>query len=225
MSRLAVLFGLCLVAVACGSGDAEVSIGTGSSDEGGPQYGDSLEEWSRAIGEERDAAAAAAGDQTGLALTAEYATLTWEDLVAPGFSGEDITTRYQDQLANLEDGSPEADALYEEMLDQYDGAAVNTELDGTKVQLAGFVAPLTYDHDIITEFLLVPYFGACIHVPPPPPHQTVLVTLDKSNGLSIDETWGAVWVAGTLTVSPATTDLATASYTISNAVSGVYEDY
>lgn len=84
---------------------------------------------------------------------------------------------------------------------------------------------MTYDEDIVTEFLLVPYFGACIHVPPPPPHQTVLVTVDRDSGLTIEAAWGAVWVAGTLKVSSATTDLATASYTITDATSGVYDDY
>ena len=218
VARLAVLIGVCLIAVACGSPGAEVS----ASEADGPEYGDSLEEWSRAIGAERDQAAASSGNQ---ALTAEYNLLDWEDLVAPGFSGEDINARYADRLAAVTDGSPEAEALYEEMQDQYDGTAVNEQLDGSKIQLAGFVAPLTYDDDVVTEFLLVPYFGACIHVPPPPPHQTVLVTVDKASGLTIEESWGAVWVAGTLDVSSATTDLATASYAITGAQAGVYDDF
>ena len=180
-----------------------------------------LEEWSRAIGEDRDADA----DRSAAALTDEYKPLDWEDLVAPGFSGQDIAAEYVQQLASIEDGSPEADAIYQEMMNQYDGEAVNEGLDGSKIQLAGFVAPLTYDEDIITEFLLVPYFGACIHVPPPPPHQTVLVKVDRENGLTVEESWGAIWVAGTMEVSTATTDLATASYEITGAISGVHEDF
>ncbi len=213
---LAVLIGSCLVISACGSRSGDVTAG------GGPEYGDSLEEWSRAIGEERDEAS---GSRFNEALTDEYEVLGWEDLVAPGFSAEEINARYVDQLADIEDGSPEADALLREMQDQYDGAAVNAELDGTQMQLAGFVAPLTYENEMVTEFLLVPYFGACIHVPPPPPHQTVLVTLDENSGLTVEEAWGAVWVAGTLTVDSSTTDLATASYTITNATTGVYDDF
>lgn len=205
---------------ACGSRSAHVSTENGD----GPEYGASLEEWSRAIGEERDAAAPSTASGNP-ALTAEYATLAWEDLVAPDFSGEDVLDDYLEELATIEDGSPEANELYERMQKHYDGEAVNVDLDGSKVQLAGFVAPLTYDEDIITEFLLVPYFGACIHVPPPPSYQTILVTVDEAHGLTIEEDWGAVWVAGTLSVSKATTDLATASYTITNAVSGVYDDY
>lgn len=218
--QTAILVCMCLVIAACGSRSGHVSTADGD----GPEYGVSLEEWSRAIGEERDAAAPSESS-VNPALTAEYETLTWEDLIAPNFSGEDVLDDYLEELATIEDGSPEANALYEKMQKHYDGEAVNVELDGAKVQLAGFVAPLTYDDDIITEFLLVPYFGACIHVPPPPSYQTVLVTVDEANGLTIEEGWGAVWVAGMLSVSKATTDLATASYTITHAVSGVYDEY
>ena len=155
-----------------------------------------------------------------------YELLTWEDLVPPGFSGDEIIARYQDRLSELEDGSPEADAIYAEMQAEYEAInVVNDQLDGARVNLAGFVAPLSFEDDIITEFLLVPYFGACIHVPAPPPNQTILVTLDKADGLTFDESWGAVWVAGTLTVDDATTDLATASYAMTGAASGVYDEY
>ena len=218
---MACLLAACLMASACGSSGSDVSAEAVPAD--GPEYGATLEEWGRAIGAEREAAAGWSAER--IALTAEYDLLDWDDLTAPGFAGEDVAAKYVEELASVADGSPEADAIYEKMLDEYDGAAVNTELDGDQIQLAGFVAPLTYDGDVVTEFLLVPYFGACIHVPPPPPHQTVLVTLDKESGLTVQDTWGAVWVAGTLDVSTSTTDLATASYVITDAVAGVHEDF
>lgn len=46
---------------------------------------------------------------------------------------------------------------------------VNKKLDNQDVRIPGFVVPLEGDAKKITAFLLVPYFGACIHVPPPPP--------------------------------------------------------
>ena len=53
-------------------------------------------------------------------------------------------------------------------------AEVRPELDGTPVRLPGFVVPLEYDaNQNVTEFFLVPYFGACIHMPPPPPNQII----------------------------------------------------
>ncbi len=81
----------------------------------------------------------------------------------------------------------------------------------------GFIAPLTYEGELITEFLLAPYFGACIHVPAPPPNQAVMVTLAEGEGLSIEDSWGAVWVTGTLTIDAADTELAEASYSINSA--------
>ncbi|MGI9615676.1 MAG: DUF3299 domain-containing protein [Acidimicrobiales bacterium] len=196
-----------------------------------PQYGDSLDEYFTAKESGSEPSAQSGSDAptapalAGPAALDGFQELTWEELVPPGFSGQEIYARYEERLAALEDGSPEANELYEEMQAEYDDDAVNTQLDGKNIQLAGFVAPLSYDDDIITEFLLVPYFGACIHVPPPPPNQTIMVTLDKAEGLTIEESWGAVWVAGSLTASSATTDLATAGYTITGATSGVYENY
>ncbi len=56
--------------------------------------------------------------------------------------------------------------------------AVNTKLSETKVKIPGFVVPLVVnDNGVVSEFFLVPYFGACIHVPPPPPNQIVYVKL------------------------------------------------
>ncbi len=56
---------------------------------------------------------------------------------------------------------------------------VRNELNGSKVKIPGFVIPLEGDDKAVTEFLLVPYFGACIHVPPPPPNQIIYVKFKK----------------------------------------------
>jgi len=131
--------------------------------------------------------------------------------------------KFQERLDAVTPGTEEASALYKEVQDYFNPEAINPELEGEKVRLAGFVAPLTYDGDIVTEFLLVPNFGACIHVPPPPPNQTVMVTLDKETGLTLDESWGAVWVEGVVTIETSNTELAIASYTFSDATSDVYD--
>ncbi len=51
--------------------------------------------------------------------------------------------------------------------------SVRQELNGSTVKVPGFVIPLEGDENMVTEFLLVPYFGACIHVPPPPPDKII----------------------------------------------------
>lgn len=62
------------------------------------------------------------------------------------------------------------------------------------VRLPGFVVPLDGDENRITSFLLVPTLGACIHVPPPPPNQTVLVEMEK--GLPAKYVFQPVWITG-----------------------------
>jgi hypothetical protein len=85
-------------------------------------------------------------------------------------------------------------------------------LNGKKVRLPGFVVPLEGDSEEITTFFLVPYFGACIHVPPPPTNQIVYV--DYPKGARVDDLWDAVWVSGTLSTISASHDIANASYSL-----------
>ncbi len=70
------------------------------------------------------------------------------------------------------------------------------ELNGQSVRLPGYALPFDTDGTAVTNFLLVPYLGACIHVPPPPINQMVLVRLRQSyqaKGL-----FDPVWVTGRL---------------------------
>ena len=73
-------------------------------------------------------------------------------------------------------------------------SAVNPALDGKSVKLPGYVLPIEFNGKQVTEFLLVPWVGACIHTPPPPPNQIVHVKTDKP--LEISGAFDAVWVTG-----------------------------
>jgi hypothetical protein len=79
------------------------------------------------------------------------------------------------------------------------GETIVGELDGKLVRLAGYALPLENSASGVKEFLLVPYVGACIHVPPPPPNQIVFVSLDKA--FEIEDYFSPVWVTGRLTVA------------------------
>lgn len=68
-------------------------------------------------------------------------------------------------------------------------------LDGKTVKIPGFMVPLEDSQKEVTQFLLVPSPQACIHVPPPPPNQMVLVDMDKG-GTPV--AFGPIWVYGTL---------------------------
>ncbi len=80
---------------------------------------------------------------------------------------------------------------------QSGSVAVNPELEGAAIKLPGFIVPLTFTQaGLVSEFFLVPYAGACIHVPPPPPNQMVFVKLDKA--MELTALYDAYWVTGTL---------------------------
>lgn len=89
-------------------------------------------------------------------------------------------------------------------------------LDGQKVQLAGYVVPIDADDQgNLTEFFLVPYFGACIHVPPPPPNQLIYAKLAK--GITPPEIWDPYWLKGVLRSRKYSSDLAGAAYSMDQA--------
>lgn len=123
--------------------------------------------------------------------------LYWEDLIPEGF----------EMLAPL----PEIDHN-NAMAQANPNAPVRQELSGKIVKIPGFVVPLEGDDDSLTEFLLVPFFGACIHVPPPPSNQIVHVNFPE--GADIDSMYDAIWVTGTLGTEGWSGDLATVGYTL-----------
>lgn len=73
------------------------------------------------------------------------------------------------------------------------------QLQGKRVSIPGFMVPLEDDAQEVTEFLLVPYAGACIHVPPPPPNQMVYVKLVRGGKAKMSFTEPIV-VIGTLKI-------------------------
>ena len=86
-------------------------------------------------------------------------------------------------------------------------------MNGKTIRLGGYPVPLETDaKGRSTLFFLVPYPGACIHVPPPPPNQLVLVRYPK--GLKLDDIYTPLWVMGTLKVESVSNDLADAAYAL-----------
>jgi hypothetical protein len=73
-------------------------------------------------------------------------------------------------------------------------SAVNPAIDGKMIRIPGYVLPLEFSGTKVTEFLLVPWVGACIHTPPPEPNQIVYVKPDKA--FEIRRMFDAVWVTG-----------------------------
>jgi hypothetical protein len=147
---------------------------------------------------------------TGLALAAPAVdpvrTLEWVDLI-PAYAREAYSSGPAAAAHDyLGEGGPPA-------LQQSLNAPVNMELDGKRVKIPGFIVPLDVAKDgTVSEFFLVPYFGACIHVPPPPPNQIVYVTIQK--GIALDSIYEAYWVTGTMRMQNKSTRLGAAAYSL-----------
>ena len=87
------------------------------------------------------------------------------------------------------------------------------ELDGKDVRIPGFVVPVETDgNGKLKEFFLVPYFGACIHVPPPPANQIIYGRLEEP--IDMVNIWDAFWMEGTLNIEDISNQTADAAYTM-----------
>jgi hypothetical protein len=96
-------------------------------------------------------------------------------------------------------------------------------LDGKAIRLGGYPVPLETDAEgRSTLFFLVPYPGACIHVPPPPPNQLVLVRYPQ--GIELDDIYAPLWVSGTLQVEQVNNELADAAYALEAGVVRMVEE-
>ena len=137
--------------------------------------------------------------------------LAWEDLIPPDFTMDSLNKKYQ--VDDLEDDDPRAAKVMQAIQDELNNAPVVESLDGRTVKLPGFVLPLEGDGKKVSEFLLVPYFGACIHVPPPPSDQIVYVKTGPK-GAAVRRMFDTVWVTGKLIVSRFSNDLGNAGYTL-----------
>ena len=96
------------------------------------------------------------------------------------------------------------------------------ELDGQAVRIPGFIVPLESDEGgLLAEFFLVPYFGACIHVPPPPPNQIVYVTVDPA--FNLESMWEPFWIEGTMRTQGHASVIGTTAYSLEASTIEKYE--
>lgn len=138
-------------------------------------------------------------------------TLDWLDLIP-----ESERNQFNDR------GMPLVDHSGDTAAQQSLVGRVRPELDNSLVKIPGFVIPLEGDANTVTEFLLVPFFGACIHVPPPPPNQIVYVKFEK--GAPVQELWDVVYVVGKLKTETISHDIAQAGYLLEGSTIEPYDD-
>ena len=149
-------------------------------------------------------------------------TLDWETLMPQDFRPDDLFDKYK--IDELEDGDPLAVEFMRELKAAWKAAPVVESLDGRLVKLPGFVVPLETRGEEVVEFFLVPYFGACIHVPPPPANQMIYVVMPAGKGLSGDVLNGAIWVSGKLSIKRTSNELGDAGYMMQASLVEPYEE-
>lgn len=196
---LLVLLPALLLLVACGSGNETEPPPAVSLSESAPVVESGL-----------------AGEKTPAAVVAPAAggprTLVWEELIPADWRPDDLFSEY-DNLDKLEDNDALALELLEKLRRVWAEAPVVEALDGRLVKLPGFAVPLDFEAKQVREFLLVPYFGACIHAPPPPANQTVYVKIAPGRERKIG-LYDTVWVTGILSAKRFKSELAEAGYTL-----------
>lgn len=154
---------------------------------------------------------AAAGTVPGMAQARSAKEIQWEDLIPPGVPyAEIIAEGDRDEINDT--WRPVYDA---------NGTRLNDALDGAYIKMPGYIVPLEIAADGVRDFILVPYMGACIHTPPPPANQLVLVK--SKPAWPVEQLWDAVWVTGTISTNLEETDLGQTGYAMSATDITLYE--
>ena len=118
---------------------------------------------------------------------------------AAGYGDEDLESLRDTAVAHLAEGGLDADQVLEELDNFVAAANANNSklveaLNNKNVKIAGYVLPTEFSGDLVIEFLLVPYVGACIHTPPPPANQMIHVEVEE--GFITEGMFAPVWVTG-----------------------------
>jgi hypothetical protein len=151
-----------------------------------------------------DASAAAS------AATGSYLEIKWTDLIPKDWNAAAYMPSRR--LGLMSDLAPDAQAAFAQMRLAWDNAPTVVSMEGAQVKLPGYLVPLEEARGEMTEFLLVPYFGACIHTPPPPANQIVFVRLKTPiQGFHSMDT---VWVQGQLTTTRQASYMGASGYKI-----------
>jgi len=159
------------------------------------------------------------------AETPGYNLIDWNDLMPEPWVKE-MTKEMAavGKLSNLQDGSDEANKAMAVMRKKFDEAPIVKSQLNKKVRLPGYVVPLDAERSEKREFLLVPYFGACIHTPPPPANQIVLIRPTAQSKIKkLPESMDIVWVEGEIKEGRVATSQGVSGYLLEAVSVAPYE--
>ena len=146
------------------------------------------------------------------AIGSAYKEVEWDELMPEGWRKKVILelTRMR-RYGSLTDGDPRADEAYARLKKTWDAAPPTKTYIGKPIRSAGYVVPLDAERMQSSDFLLVPYFGACVHSPPPPANQIILIKPPKGSRF---RTMDAIWVEGILTEGKTSSEVGTSTYVL-----------
>lgn len=137
--------------------------------------------------------------------------ITWDDLIPVGVPyGEIIGEGFVDEQRDTWLPAFDKNALL-----------LNPDLNGSFVKIPGYIVPIDQTALGVTSFVLVPYVGACVHTPPPPPNQLIFV--ETAEPWSLDALWDPVWVTGNISHDMQVTDIAQSGYALQASSIEVYK--
>ena len=137
----------------------------------------------------------------------DFEDITWDMLLPEGWSVEKVLENLN--LDALGDNDPKAREAMKKIREMWDKAPANPKLNNRRVSIAGFVVPLDGEREKTREFLLVPYFGACIHAPAPPANQVIHVKVKAGNTVTLSP---ASLISGTIRTVRSDTKMAVTGY-------------
>ncbi|MFP4519979.1 MAG: DUF3299 domain-containing protein [Oceanicaulis sp.] len=149
--------------------------------------------------------AAPASAQSGPS-SPQFLDLSWSDLLPEG-EAQRIA-----ELQQMQAVASGMDHFGVDRMPQIQTFNTVDALDGERVRIGGYVLPFDFNGGEISRFLLVPYVGACIHVPPPPPNQLIYVT--TSEPIEINGLWDPVYAEGVLRTTRQDNELGDTAYTL-----------
>lgn len=164
-----------------------------------------------------------------------YETLGWDDLLpeqAPQtvFDIQHESPPVSDNQLTIDDDQLSLDMENAIMAANDDLAVLQSgstevldDMDGKAVRVPGFIVPLEFNEkQQVTQFFLVPYFGACIHVPPPPPNQ--IIHVESEEGIDVGSIYDPFWISGILKTTLTENETATSAYSMKLSVIEKYTE-
>ncbi|SIS97918.1 DUF3299 domain-containing protein [Neptunomonas antarctica] len=136
--------------------------------------------------------------------------IEWEQLMPADYSLDGLFEGRD--LGALDDLDPKSALLMDELQQALQSAPVVPEMNGKMIRIPGFVVPVEGEDQNVYKFFLVPYFGACIHVPPPPSNQIIYAHYEP--GVKVESLYDAIWITGKLKTETFSHELASSGYSI-----------